>query len=245
MGATTARRDKSAFGAAHRRRLARMDTAKAEGDRAPAGAVDLRHAHAWRGLRRPRHRRLGGGAPRTHDRQSPVPSQTLRPGARLRRCRVNPKTITDESCSTRGHCGARFGRGSGRDRDSKRAFRTAGGVAVSVERRQGSGDGRQDRTRFADRAGGGTSVRRCCKCLSHPTDACRSVGAERNREPLLRSSSSHPFRPRGRRRHCSHACPVAGGGSVSSAVERSAAPLLARSRFDQPGVGCGSRRLVG
>ena len=29
MGATTARRDKSAFGAAHRRRLARMDTAKA------------------------------------------------------------------------------------------------------------------------------------------------------------------------------------------------------------------------
>ena len=36
MAATSARRDKSAIGAAHRRRLARMDTAKAvEGDRAP------------------------------------------------------------------------------------------------------------------------------------------------------------------------------------------------------------------
>ena len=109
-----------------------------------------------------------------------------------------------------------------------------------------SRDGRAGRVRTGSWAGQmRTSVRRCCKYLSHPTDACRSVGAERSRGSLLRSSSSHPFRPRGRRRHCSHACPVAGGGSVSSAVERPAAPDLARSRFDQPGVGCGSRRLVG
>ena len=144
------------------------------------------------------------------------------------------------------HCGARFGSGYGTDRASKRPFRAAGGVAVSVDGVRDRAMDRLHRAWTGSRVGRmGTSVRRCCKYLSHPTNACRSVGAERNRGPRLRSSSSHPFRPRGRRRHCSHACPVAGGGSVSSAVERPDAPSLARSRFDQPGVGCGSRRLVG
>ena len=115
---------------------------------------------------------------------------------------------------------ARFRRGSGCDGRFSRKGQNGPGGGRSGDRTYG-----QDRERTSSRAGRmGTSVRRCCEYLSHPTDACRSVGAERNRGPLLRSSSSHPFRPRGRRRHCSHACPVAGGGSVSRTVERPAAP---------------------
>ncbi len=56
----------------------------------------------------------------------------------------------------------------------------------------------------------GTSDSDDVRNFSHPTDACRSVGAERNRG----YQSGHPvrtlFRPRGRRRHCSRACPCRG-----------------------------------
>ena len=59
-------------------------------------------------------------------------------------------------------------------------FRTTGGVAAAAA---GGGDRAQDgqdRARLAERLVG-TSDGDVCKKLSHPTDACRSVGAERNR----------------------------------------------------------------
>ena len=73
----------------------------------------------------------------------------------------------------------------------------------------------------------GTSGCGCCKYHSHPTDACRSVGAERNPGAILRSSSSHPFRPYGRRRHCSPAFLLVSGTSD---------PPLRRSPVSSAGV---------
>ena len=78
---------------------------------------------------------------------------------------------------------------------------------------------RPGRRSGAGRAGSGTArgpgwwgqaVADFVRKNSHSTDACRSVGAERNRG----YQSGHPvrtlFRPCGRRRHCSRACPCRG-----------------------------------
>ena len=89
-------------------------------------------------------------------------------------------------------------------------------AAVSCSRRSGRGGGRggdraqygQDRARQA--AGLGDKQWRCfVRKISHPTEACRSVGAERNRGEVVRSSSSHPLCPCGPRRHCSRGVPLA------------------------------------
>ena len=115
--------------------------------------------------------------------------------------------------------GLRFGRGSCRDRVDKRSFRATGGVAAAVARSD-NGDDAQDRARrgSAGRGWWGQASAMCVRKFSHSTDACRSVDAERNRGYKI---PGHPlrtlFRPCGRRRHCSRACPLAGGGSLWSA----------------------------
>ena len=77
-----------------------------------------------------------------------------------------------------GTVGLRFDRGSCADRGDKRPFRATG----------------QDRARTgsAGRGWWGTSVGDVVRNFSHPTEACRSVGAERNRGY---KNPGHPLRP--------------------------------------------------
>ena len=88
----------------------------------------------------------------------------------------------------------------------------AAGRTEAAARRRRSCDGRAG-SDTARRRAGGDKRWRICRKFSHPTAACRSVGAERNRGQVLRSSSSHPFRPCGRRRHCSLGVPLVSGTS--------------------------------
>ena len=139
-----------------------------------------------------------------------------------------------------GHFGARFGSESGMDRARGARSRAGGRVTVSVrDVRDRAMDG-QDGARTGSRAGRmGTSVRRCCKYLSHPTVACRSVSAERNRESL----PGHPLRTR--------FVLADGVGTVRTlALSRAAVPFeRSGTSWRAPvsisrGAGCGSRRPV-
>ena len=92
-------------------------------------------------------------------------------------------------------------------------FRATGGVATAAA---GSGIGQlTGRIEHDTRPGcWGQAMADFVRKISHSTGACRSVGAERNRGSLLRSSSSHPLCPCGRRRHCSRGVPLVSGTSV-------------------------------
>ena len=103
---------------------------------------------------------------------------------------------------------------------------------------RGSGDGRAEpgtAQRQAGRPGGGQAGGDEVRNFSHPTDACRSVGAERNRGSLLRSSSSHPLCPCGRRRHCSRGVPLVSGTSATR---------CASTRIVQPSLRIGASRWI-
>ena len=81
----------------------------------------------------------------------------------------------------------------------------------------------------------GQAVADFVRNFSHPADACRSVGVERNRGSLLRSSSSHPLCPCGRRRHCSRGVPLVSGTSATR---------CASTRIVQPSLRIGASRWV-
>ena len=93
-----------------------------------------------------------------------------------------------------GHCSARVEGRYCADRAPKWSFSDNGrsGTVVGQSGVRMMKVLHRARTDSACRAGGDNKHRRCCKYLSHPTDACRSVDAERDRGSLLRSSSSHP-----------------------------------------------------
>ena len=80
---------------------------------------------------------------------------------------------------------------------------------------RGSGDRRAGSGTTTVCRAGGQAMADFVRNSSHPTDACRSVGAERNRGSLLRSSYSHPLCPCGRRRHCSRGVPLVSGTSAA------------------------------
>ena len=92
-------------------------------------------------------------------------------------------------------------------RCNRRGGRGGGQVGDSAMKSAESGAGRQRRPGGWWGQASSMSVRK----FSHSTNACRSVDAERNRGY---KNPGHPirtlFRPCGRRRHCSHACPCRG-----------------------------------
>ena len=82
-----------------------------------------------------------------------------------------------------------------------------------------SGSGRARRR--AGRPGGGQAMADFVRKISHPTDACRARSALSGiAVEMVRSSSSHPLCPCGRRRHCSRGVPL---------VSRTSVPPLRRS----------------
>ena len=61
----------------------------------------------------------------------------------------------------------------------------------------------------------GASFGDVCKKPSHSPDACDRSKLSGIAVEIFRSSYSHPFRPCGRRRHCSRGVPLASGTSVA------------------------------
>ena len=106
MAASTARNSKTAIGAAHRRRLSRMDSSQSgQGHRPSTGAADIRHADRWRAIRRAGSGNDGNGAPRPPNQEPAASSAALRSGACAgRTSRLKAGTFHQESM---GYCARR------------------------------------------------------------------------------------------------------------------------------------------